>query len=556
MREILSRFKSIFLHVGIFSFFVNVLLLAPSIYMMMVFDRVIPSKSAPTLVMLTLGVFGLLLVMLFLEYLRSRLMIAVSSEIDHVLGPRMIEGMLDRATSPTLVPMAASQRDILTLRTFLSGHGVFALFDAPWLPLYIGLIFLFSPVLGTFALIGTLMLAAIGVMTEVLTRRPLDAMHAANARSARFVDTAVRNAEVVGALNMKPALRRRWHAMNSNMVAAHVLSSDRVSLMMALTKFARQFIQMFMMAVGVYLLIDQSTSPGVMLAATFIMGRAMMPVEQLVATWPQISEARIAYRRLAELLAATPQAEEGLPLPTPRGHVQVEQVVFAIQPTGRPILRSISFEVKPGESLGIVGPSASGKSTLARLLVGVWKPAAGSVRLDGAVIAGWLNDSRGVSHIGYLPQDVELFPGTVAENIARLGEIDSEAVVKAATRAHAHEMILRLPKGYDTEIGDGGAVLSGGQRQRVGLARALYGDPRFVVLDEPNANLDSEGEDALMRTLSELKTENVAVVVIAHRPAIFARFDRIMVLREGMIDAIGPREEILARYGAPAGGQA
>ena len=534
-----------------FSFVVNILLLVPSIYMMAVFDRVIPGKSVPTLVFLSLGAFFLIFVMMLLEHVRARLMIAVSSEVDRILGPRLIDGLLGRALMPGVSPPSAGFRDVMTLRTFLSGPTIFGLFDAPWMPLYIVLIFFFSPVLGWFAIFGTLLLVSIGVLTEFMTRNSMTQSQVGNMRSSRFIEMAARNAEVVTALNMKRAIKDRWAKLQSDTSVQNEISSDRVSMMLALAKFARVFVQMGMMAVGVYLLTDNSTSPGVMMAATFIMSRAVAPVEQLVGSWTQISEARGAYRRLSLLMETMPITESRVSLPEPVGMLRVEQVVFAVPGGGRPILRGLSFDVGPGESLGIVGPSASGKSTLARLLTGVWQPVSGSVRLDGATVNTWVTESQRYCAIGYLPQDVELFAGTVADNIARMGPVDDDAVVAAAMLAGVHEMILRLPKGYDTEIGESGGILSGGQRQRIGLARALYGQPKLIILDEPNASLDSDGEEALMRAFAQLKSRGVTLVVIAHRPAIFAGFDKLMILKEGVIECLGPRQDVLSRYGAP-----
>lgn len=550
MGSILARFKSIFLYVGLFTLFVNILLLLPSLYMMMVFDRVIPGRSSMTLLMLTAGVLGAMIVMMLLEYLRSRLLIAVGAELDHVLGPKLLDTLLRRTSAPNQPPLAASLRDVATLRTFLAGHGVFALFDAPWLPIYLVIIYMFSPTLGNFAILGAVVLGVIGYINERLTRSAIDQAQSATSKASRFSEAAFRNAEVVHAVGMGEGIKDRWGKMNSEAVSHHVRGSARASFMSALTKFARQAVQTIMMAIGVLLLIDENTSPGVLLAATFLVSRAMSPVEQLIGSWTLIAEAQGAYRRMADLIKNNPAPNPRTELPVPTGQINVEQLVFAIALTGRPIIRGISFEIKAGESLGIIGPSASGKSTLARLLLGVWQPSAGVVRLDGADIHTWSREQLG-PHIGYLPQDVELFAGTVAENIARMGEIDSAAVVKAAQRAHAHELILRLPKGYDTEIGESGAVLSGGQRQRIALARALYGNPRFVILDEPNSNLDGEGENALMRALREMKQDGVTIVVIAHRPALFAQFDRLLVLREGAIEAFGPANEVLLKFAAP-----
>lgn len=557
MKAILAKFKSVFLYVGLFTVFVNVLVLVPSVYMMMLFDKVVPGRSLMTLAMLSIGVLFALVVLLLLEYLRSRLLIVIGAELDEAVGPRVFDAQLSRGNVPNVEPVKASMRDIITIRTFLAGHGAFAIFDAPWLFVYLGIIFLFSPVLGACAAFGAVVMIIIALVNEKLTRGPLDEMHAGMGRTGRFAETMVRNAEVVQAMGMGGAIRRRWQGYNQQNVDIHVLASERAALMAAVTRFTRHGLQVMMMGVGVYLMLEQNASPGVMLAATFMVSRAMFPVEQLIGSWPILVEARGAYHRLSAQLSDEEQRHTASVLPKPEGRVEVEKLVYVINAFGKPVIRGISFEVKAGESLGIIGPSAAGKSTLARLLLGIWQPAAGKVRLDGADIGSWPREALG-EHVGYLPQDVELFPGTVAENIARMGDLDPEGVIAAAQRAHAHDMILRLPNGYDTDIGDGGAVLSGGQRQRVALARALYGDPRLVILDEPNSNLDSEGEQALLAALQGLKNDGVTTIVIAHRPSLFGAFDRLLVLKEGLIEACGPRQEVMAKFTAPAattGGQ-
>jgi PrtD family type I secretion system ABC transporter len=339
---------------------------------------------------------------------------------------------------------------------------------------------------------------------------------------------------------------RRWARLNDDALREQATVNSVGGTFSGLTKFARQFIQLAMLAAGAFLVVSQDLTAGLMIAATIILGRALAPVETLVAGWRSLAEARAAWRRLRELLQASPPAEPGTELPAPQGRIEVEQVVFRLPGAERPIIRGVSFGLKPGEALGVIGPSASGKSTLVRLAVGVWKPLGGTVRLDGADVAAWPRERLG-PHLGYLPQDVELFGGTVAENIARLGEPDAAEVIRAAQRAHVHELVLRLPNGYDTDIGESGQALSPGQRQRIGLARALYGRPRLVVLDEPNANLDHEGETALLRTLQTLKEEGVTVLIVAHRPSLLRGVDKLLVLREGAVDMFGPRAEIMAR---------
>jgi len=356
----------------------------------------------------------------------------------------------------------------------------------------------------------------------------------------------VRNAEVVSALGMLPAVTRRWARLNDSALREQMRASKVGGVFSGSTKFARQFIQMAMLAAGAYLVVTQDLTAGVMIAATILLGRALAPVETLVAGWRSLVEARSAWKRLDQLLKHTPPAEPGTELPAPAGALEVERAVFALKNSEKPILRGVTFALRAGEALALVGPSASGKSTLARLIVGVWKPVSGVARLDGADVAAWPREGLG-PHIGYLPQDVELFGGTVAENIARLGEPDAAEVIRAAQRAHVHELILRLPKGYDSEIGESGQALSPGQRQRIALARALYGKPRLVVLDEPNANLDHEGEEALVRALKVLKADGVTVVIIAHRPSLLRGVDKMLVLRAGAVERFGTCAEIMAR---------
>jgi PrtD family type I secretion system ABC transporter len=357
---------------------------------------------------------------------------------------------------------------------------------------------------------------------------------------------------------MLPAVTQRWSALNDRTLADQVEAGGRSLNLTSLSKLARQVIQMAMLAVGAYLVISQLATPGVMLAATIILGRALAPVETLVAGWRQLVEVQGAWKRLDGVITKQGQEEPNTELTAPSGDVAVERAVFGVPGMERPIIRGVSFALQAGDSLGILGPSAAGKSTLARLLVGIWKPASGAVRLDGADITGWRREHL-APHVGYLPQQVELFPGTIAENIARLGEPDAAAVIRAAQRAHAHDLILRLPKGYDTAVGEAGERLSPGQRQMVALARALYGAPRFVVLDEPNADLDVDGEEALMQALRQLRQERVTLVVVAHRPQILGVLDKLLVLKEGAVEVFGPRAEIIARLArvvAPARGAA
>ena len=546
MRQFVTRFRPFFLYAGMFSFFINLLLLVPSLYMLQVFDRVIPSRSDETLIVLTLGSLACLLIMMVLDLLRARLLTSAGVALDRKLGPIVLSGLLANARRPGASDYSLGLKDVNTLRTFLTGTGIFSLFDAPWLPVYLVVIALFHPVLGAVALAGALMLLALGYLNEKLTRKSLEGLQAEGRKASRFIDQTVRNAEVVNALGMVGNVTRKWEGLNRSVLGLQISTSQLAGMVSGATKFMRQFVQVAMLGTGAYLVIDLHVTAGVMMASTILLGRALAPVETAIAGWKSLVEARSAYARLDRLLAENPADVPVTELPTPTGDMVVDKVVFAIRGQERPILRGVSFQIKAGESLGIIGPSASGKSTLARLMVGIWKPASGVVRLDGADIATWPRSHLG-PHIGYLPQDVELFSGTVSENIARMGAIDSDAVIAAAHRANAHEMILRLATGYDTDVGDAGTTLSGGQRQRLALARALYGNPRLLVLDEPNANLDGEGEEALMRTIRDIRTDGVTVIVITHRPSLLANIDKVLVMREGQVEMFGPRAEVIAK---------
>jgi len=546
VRELVLRFRPFFFYAGLFSLVINTLLLVPPLYMLQVFDRVISSRSEATLIMLTLAALGALSVMALLDVLRARLLAGAGVALDRSLGPRVLDGLLAQTARLSGAEYLNGLRDVNTLRSFLVGTGIFAVFDAPWLPLFLLLIFAFHPLLGVVAVLGAGLMGALAFFNERFTRRPLERVQGEARRASRFIDASVRNAEVVSALGMLPAVTRRWAGLNDGVLREQVVASGLGGTFSALTKFARQFIQMAMLGTGAYLVVDQHVTAGVMMAATIILGRALAPVEMLVAGWRNLVEAKTSWQRLDRLLNANPLQAPGTELPEPAGELVLERVVFGLRGVERPIIRGVALDLAPGESLGMIGPSASGKSTLARLMVGVWKPISGAVRLDGADVAVWPREHLG-PYIGYLPQDVELFHGTVADNVARLGEPDAQAVIRAAQRAHVHELILRLPKGYDTEIGEAGTAISPGQRQRIGLARALYGSPRLVVLDEPNANLDSEGEEALVRAMRELKQAGVTVVVIAHRPSLLAGVDKLLVLREGAVEMFGPRAEIMAR---------
>lgn len=542
----IRNFKTHFLYAGLFSFFVNLALLVPPLYMIQVFDRVLISRSNETLVMLTVGALAVLAVMMALDYLRALLLLGAGGMLDRLVGEKVIDRLIENGSRMQPAEQMHGLKDVAVLRGFFTGNSIIALFDAPWLLFFLALIFLFHPLLGVIALAGAIGLFLLAYVSEKMYRKPLEEIQLGSRRGGRFIDLGLRNADVLNAMAMNQGFVEKWKALNAPVIENLMATGARMALIQSASKLLRPVLQIAMLAGGAYLVLDQSVTPGVMIATTIILGRALAPVESLIANWNTLVQARAAYARIRALLETDTRAESRMSLPAPQGRLSVEKVALAGRTPDRPIIRHVSMAIEPGESVAIVGPSASGKSSLARLIVGIWLPSSGSVRLDGMDV-GRTDRTQLGAYLGYLPQDVELFPATVGENIARLGALDSEAVVQAAQRARVHDMILRLPEGYDTKIGEGGVVLSGGQMQRIGLARALYGDPRLVVLDEPNANLDSEGENNLHRIIAELKRDGVTLVVITHKPSLLNHIDKVLVMREGAMEAFGPRAEVLPR---------
>jgi PrtD family type I secretion system ABC transporter len=539
---------------GAASLVLNLTMLVPALYMLQVFDRVFASGSFETLVMLTLiAVLGLVL-MYFMDTTRASALAAAGKALESRFGPKTIALLIQDASRFGGARHANIARDAGLLRTFVTGSGIFALFDAPWLPLYLLLIFLFHPLLGAVATGSALLLFALVVLNERLTAAPTEAALAKSRTASRFIDAATRNAEVVRGMGMVEAVTERWRGLNAQVVSAQGRLGVTTIHLGAFVRMFRLAMQIAMLAVGGWLVVRQHVSPGVMVAGTILLARALQPIELLITGWRSLVEARGAWQRLSEVAGAGVGHGERVALPAPSGRLDLERVVFGEVAQRPPIIRGVSLALAPGETLGLIGPSASGKTTLARLMLGIWSPASGAVRLDGADIAQWDRRSLG-AHVGYLPQDVELFAGTVAENISRMGSVDADAVVRAAQQAGAHELILRLPQGYETQLGDGGSALSGGQRQRIGLARALYGEPKLVVLDEPNANLDRDGEAALASALAALKARGATVVVIGHRPSAMHLVDKLAVLVDGTLLDFGPAEKLLSKY-APARPQA
>ena len=541
-----------FLATAVFSFFLNLLMLVVPLYMLQVFDRVLSSRSESTLLMLTILAGFMLLVLGILEAVRARVLVRTGVKFEGLLRNRVFAAVFERSVGAPGGTRTQALQDLDVLRQFLTGSGLFALLDAPWAPIFIAVIFLLHPWLGMAALAGALVLFALALLNEALTRGPLEAASERSIKASTFAETSLDNAEVLKALGMLGGIRSRWSQYRLAAVSQQARASDRAGLVLASTKSVRLYIQVLLLGIGAYLTMEQRITPGAMIAAAILLGRGLAPVELAVGNWRGFVAARAALGRLKELLATVPADKPGMRLPRPEGRVSFEQVIATApgSDAGSPILKGVSFQLLPGGALGVIGPTAAGKSTLARLLVGVWRATRGTVRLDGADVFAWSRADLG-NHIGYQPQEVKLFDGTVAENIARFGKVDAEAVVAAARKAAAHELVLRLPRGYDTLVGAYGHTLSGGQRQRIGLARALYGDPSLIVLDEPNTNLDQPGERALLATIAALKEAGRTLVIVAHRPNILASVDHILCLNEGVVDMLGTRDEVIARFTLP-----
>ena len=549
-----ARFQPYFVSAAGFSLVLNILMLVPALFMLQVFDRVLTSRSIETLIMLVVLSVGALLFMAYLDVIRARLLTAAAVSLEKLLGPRVLADMIRRNAAPGAGDAVHGLRDVNSLRAFLTGPGILSLFDAPWAVIYVLIIFLFHPLLGAVALLGALIMLGLGMLNEKLSRQPLEAMQLESRRAGRFADQSIANAEVARALGMVESLARGWEGHSRKGLENQLQANRAASVLTSSTRFMRQFLQVAMLAAGAWLVIEQSATAGVMIAATILLGRALAPVETAIAGWKGLVDARSAYGRLNQMLASEPKDEALTELPAPRGELAVERAIFGFRGQERPVIKQVSFKLVAGNALAIVGPSAAGKSTLARLIVGLWKPLSGTVRLDNADVFAWPRERLG-PYVGYLPQDVELFAGTVSQNIARMGEVNSTAVVEAAKWAGVHEMILRLPQGYDTLITQGLDLLSAGQRQRVALARALYGKPCLVVLDEPNSNLDAEGEAALMEAIRRMKAQGVTLVIVTHRSRLLTVMDLILVLHDGVLEKMGPPSEVLARLSRSPAGQ-
>jgi len=553
LRAALAAASTPLMWVAVFSFAVNMLLLTSPLYMMQVYDRVLLSRSEATLLMLTLIVVGLLMLMAVIDWARSGVMIRVAARFEGTLRARVFDAVHERQLRMPRGLRTQPLADLAQLRQFIGGPGVYSAFDLPWTPLMTVVMFLIHPLLGWIVLIGGAVLLTIAIANEIGTRRRLEAAGREATAGLSFAETSLRNVEATEAMGMLAMVRRRWSVRAERALAVQAGASDRAAVLTALSKLVRLLIQTALLGGGALLTIEGHITPGLIIAASILGSKAVAPIEQLVGTWSGFVAARLAWGRLDDLLTALPSRPDPMPLPAPKGRITLDGI-SAVPPGGTaPTLRGVSLAIEAGEHVGVVGPSAAGKTTLARLIAGVWLPAAGRVRIDGADLQQWSRDLLG-PHVGYLPQDIELFDGTVAENIARFGTVDAVAVVAAARQAGVHEMILQLPQGYDTPLGPAGDQLSGGQRQRIALARALYGNPVLLVLDEPNSNLDETGEASLIEAMRQAKAAGRTVIVIAHRASVLTQMDTLIVLREGAVAMHGPRAEVMPKLLRAASG--
>ncbi|MFA6314272.1 MAG: type I secretion system permease/ATPase [Sterolibacterium sp.] len=529
----------------VFTIVVNILMLTPTLYMLQVFDRVMLSGSEFTLTALTLVMLFFFAVMAFSEWSRSRLLVRTGVKLDEQLNSRIFNASFESYLNQLGRSPAQAFSDLTNVRQFLTGQGLFAFMDAPWTPIYMFVLYMLHPMLGLLSVVFSVMLIGLAYLSHKLTIAPLDKAMEAGMQVNTYVHSKLRNAEVIESMGMLNDLRRLWQVRHQRYLGINQSAQDLTMRIQALTKFLRYTQQSLALGAGALLVIQGELTPGGMIAANVLMGRASAPIDLMVSTWKSSIAAHKAFLRLEELLRLHPQRNAGLVHGTPQGHMRIENLVATAPGRAQPILKGLSADFPAGQIVAVIGPSGSGKSTLARALVGIWPYVEGEVLIDGEAIQSWNRDELG-PFIGYLPQDIELFEGSIAENIARFGQIDPEKVILAAGRAGVHDMILRFPRGYDTSMGEAGNFLSGGQRQRIGLARAMYGDPSLIVLDEPNSNLDDVGEAALVKAVQDLKQQGKTVFLITHRMNVIGVADRILVLHDGAIQIYGPTRDVIA----------
>ena len=548
VRAALMANRPLFIAAFGFSAAMSILALTTSFYMLQVYDRVLSSRSEDTLLLLTLIAVGAIAVFAALDSLRLRLLQRIGMRVGEALSSTVLRAMVAATSQTGGVAIRTGLRDVETVRNFIGSPALGALMDAPYVVLYLIVLALLHPLFLVIVVVGGAVLVLIALINQRTTHGDVAHAIGLSAKAHQYAEDGLRNADVLEGMGMSSSFIAGWRRKWLESQRAGTMASDRDSRLGSMSRGVRLLIQIFLLGAGALLILDFKATGGVMIGASIIGARALAPIETIVGSWKGVIAVRLAWTRIVDLLDKAPKRDEGMKLPPPRGQLLASGAGFSSRAAGRVVLSAVSFDVQPGESLGIVGPSASGKSTLLRLLIGAWPCTQGVVRLDGANIYAWPRAELS-HHIGYLPQDVELFEGTVRENIARMSDGDPDDVVRAAQRARAHEMILSLPHGYETEVGGNGHRLSGGQSQRIGFARALYGDPRLVVLDEPNSNLDAPGEEALLQSLAMLRQEGVTVIVVAHRPSVLANVDKMLVLRaNGTVEAFGPRAEVMAQF--------
>lgn len=537
---------------AVFSFFINLLALVSPLYMLQVYDRVLGSRNYGTLLFLTLIAIFLFVVYGILESLRSRVLIRGGVRFENELRSPLFGSALTAVLrSKAGTSEAQPFRDADTVREFLTGQAILAFFDAPWVPLFIFACFLLHPLFGWLAIAAGLITFALAIINELTTKTGLSRANAAAMSAHKDAAATLQNAEVMQAMGMSPALQSRWAERRDDQLFWQALASGRAGVLFASTKSFRQTVQVLILGSGAYLALKGELSAGGIIAASILIGRALAPIELAVGQWRSVNGARGAWTRLQQLFQSVASEVQRMSLPPPQGALSLEQVYAAPPGIRKAFLKGISFELEKGKTLGVIGPSAAGKSTLVRVVLGVWPLASGTVRLDGFDVSHWDADELG-PHIGYLPQDVELFAGTIAQNIARFRATDHEEIIRAARLAGVHEMVQQMPDGYDTQISEGGGTLSGGQRQRIGLARALFGSPALIVLDEPNANLDSVGESALIEAIRSLKQQRTTVIFVTHKTNMLSLADKVLVIDQGAVRLFGERDEVLAKiFGGP-----
>ena len=549
IKAALKSSKQGFMAAGFFSMFINLLMLTGPLYMLQVYDRVVASRSLETLLFLTLIMVFMFGIVGTLEWVRSRILVRIGNQLDQKLSQRVYSAMFELGIRSPNQRTSQPLSDLTSIRQFMTGNGLFAFFDVPWMPIYIGLLFVFHPAFGWFATGAAVILFFVAILNERSTKKLLAEANGENIKAQNLATSNLRNAEVLHAMGMLPSIMGRWFQQHQLFLEKQTQASDKSGIYSNLSKVLRMIFQSLILGLGAYYVVLNEMSPGMMIAGSILMGRALAPLDLLINSWAGFNNARAARGRLSEVLTAIPADERNMQLPAPMGQVSIESLVVIPPGSKTPALSGVNINVLPGQHVGIVGPSAAGKSTLARAMLGIWPSRSGAVRIDGAEIQHYNADELG-PHIGYLPQDIELFNGTVSENIARFGEVDPEKVVIAAKKAGVHDLILRLPEAYDTPIGADTGSLSGGQRQRIGLARALYDSPKIVVLDEPNSNLDEQGEQALTGTMEILKQEGSTVFIISHRTSILRHIDKLLVMKDGKVQHFGPRDEVMKQLAA------